>query len=171
MDRVIFPLLDAGVNIQSKDNLLPVNIFKTKKLKTINATLIIPSAQIKSSLILYAMNRNGKSIISGNIKTRDHLERMLLDLKYPIKVRKDRIEIVGNKNKSNNINVNLPGDISSASFLICAALLYKESAIIIKDVCLNRYRMGFLESVIKMGGNIKINNKSCLLYTSDAADE
>ena len=82
MDRVIFPLLDAGVNIQSKDNLLPVNILKSKKLKTINATLIIPSAQIKSSLILYAMNRNGKSIISGNIKTRDHLERMLLNLKY-----------------------------------------------------------------------------------------
>tara|TARA_B100000676_G_scaffold280521_1_gene304821 strand:+ start:9417 stop:10682 length:1266 start_codon:yes stop_codon:yes gene_type:complete len=159
MDRVIFPLLDAGVNIQSKDNLLPVNIFKSKKLKTINATLIIPSAQIKSSLILYAMSRNGKSIISGNIKTRDHLERMLLDLKYPIKVGKDRIEIVGNKNKSNNININLPGDISSASFLICAALLSKESSIIIKDVCLNRYRMGFLESVIKMGGNIKINNK------------
>ena len=159
MDRIIDPLVAVGVKIKSKHKLLPLEIDSSTHLKPININLQLPSAQVKSALILYAMSIEGESKISGLINTRDHLERMLKNINYPIKINGNQINVLGNKNCIKNLNIKLPGDISSASFLICAAILSKNSDLEIINVCVNKYRTGFINVACKMGAKIKIKNK------------
>ncbi len=159
MKRVIEPLEKFGAKIESNNNKLPLKINKSKYLEPYNYCLKIASAQVKACLILYAMQISGKSILRGEIKTRDHLERLLLYINYPIKIYKNKIEIEGNAIIEKKLKIKIPGDISSAAFLICASILKAHSSIIIKDVCINKYRIGFIDAAIKMGGNICITNK------------
>tara|TARA_A100001011_G_C14322509_1_gene851607 strand:+ start:18794 stop:20059 length:1266 start_codon:yes stop_codon:yes gene_type:complete len=159
MERIINPLKSVGVNIKSNDQLLPLQILGSDYLKPLDIKLEIASAQIKSALILYAMSINGESKIGGLIDTRDHLERMLLYNKYPIKIKNNEIRILGNSNNIKNLNIKIPGDISSASFLICASILSKNSNIQIMNVCINKYRTGFIDVACKMGAKIIIKNK------------
>ena len=158
MRRIVNPLKDFGVNIESNNFQLPIKLNKSSNLKPFNFRLEIPSAQVKSALILYAMCINGKSILSGKIQTRDHLELLLADLDYPISIDSDKIQIIGNANISKQIDIKIPGDISSASFIICASLLTEGSYVRIKNVCINKYRIGFLNSAVKMGAKINILN-------------
>ena len=159
MDRIINPLRSFGANIQVETNQLPAILNRSNKLETFDFNLNIPSAQIKSALILYALSLNGRSIIRGKIKTRDHLEILLSHLKYPIYTKRDRIEIDGGVKIKKCIDFKIPGDISSAAFIIAAAILNQNSNIIIKGVCINKYRIGFLRAITKMGAKIKILNK------------
>ena len=159
MDRIIDPLSSVGARIKSKDNFLPIEIHSSKNLTPINHELKLPSAQIKSALILYAISVKGESKITGLTNTRDHLERMLKDINYPIKINGNEIRILGDININKNLNIKLPGDISSASFLICAAILSTNSNLQIMNVCINKYRVGFVEVACKMGANIEIKNK------------
>ena len=85
MDRIIDPLSSVGAKIKSKDNFIPIEINSSKNLTPINQELKLPSAQIKSALILYAISVKGESKITGLTNTRDHLERMLKYINYPIK--------------------------------------------------------------------------------------
>tara|TARA_B110000263_G_scaffold248908_1_gene264983 strand:- start:813 stop:2081 length:1269 start_codon:yes stop_codon:yes gene_type:complete len=158
MRRIVNPLKDFGVNIESNNFQLPIKLNKSSNLKPFNFRLEIPSAQVKSALILYAMCINGKSILSGKIQTRDHLELLLADLDYPISIDSDKIQIIGNADISKQIDIKIPGDISSASFIICASLLTEGSYVRIKNVCINKYRIGFLNSAVKMGAKINILN-------------
>jgi len=169
MRRIVNPLKDFGVNIESKNFKLPIKLNKSNNLKPFNFRLEIPSAQVKSALILYAMCINGKSILSGKIQTRDHLELLLADLDYPISIDSDKIQIIGNANISKQIDIKIPGDISSASFIICASLLTQGSYVRIKNVCINKYRIGFLNSAVKMGAKINILNNR-LVYGEAVGD-
>tara|TARA_Y100001936_G_scaffold58337_1_gene57531 strand:+ start:256 stop:1506 length:1251 start_codon:yes stop_codon:yes gene_type:complete len=158
MDRVVEPLSQFGANINC-NNQLPLKIKESNNLKNFNFELKVPSAQIKSALILYALSIKGKSIIKGLIHTRDHLELLLLHLGYPISINKHQIEIIGGASISKKLDITIPGDFSTASFLICAALLLKGASIRIRSVNLNKYRIGFINMAIQMGGNISILNK------------
>ena len=169
MRRIVNPLKDFGVNIKSKNFKLPIKLNKSNNLKPFNFRLEIPSAQVKSALILYAMCINGKSILSGKIQTRDHLELLLADLDYPISIDSDKIQIIGNANISKQIDIKIPGDISSASFIICASLLTQGSYVRINNVCINKYRIGFLNSAVKMGAKINILNNR-LVYGEAVGD-
>ena len=159
MDRIIDPLSSVGARIRSEDSFLPIEIHSSKNLTPINQELKLPSAQIKSALILYAISIKGESKITGLTNTRDHLERMLKYINYPIKINGNEIRILGDININKNLNINLPGDISSASFLICAAILSTNSNLQIMNICINKYRVGFVEVACKMGANIEITNK------------
>ena len=121
--------------------------------------LKIGIAQVKSALILYAMFIKGASTISGLIHTRNHLENLLSYFGYPITFDKKQINIKGRNRISKNLIVDLPGDISSASFIIAGAILLKDSSIKIKNICFNKYRIGFMQKLIDMGGNITFSNK------------
>ena len=160
MSRIVEPLKSFGVDIKSSNGKLPIMINKNKNNRLpFIYDLKIPSAQVKSALIFYALSLNGTSSIKGEIKTRDHLELLLSYLKYPIKMNNKQILIKGNHKISNNLNINLPGDISSASFLIAAAILLKDSNLIIRNICVNPHRMGFVKQLIKMGAKIRLINK------------
>ena len=161
MSRIVEPLKSFGVDIKSTNGKLPIKINKTKNNRlAFIYNLKIPSAQVKSALIFYALSLNGVSSIKGEIRTRDHLELLLSYLKYPIKVNNNKkITIKGNHQLLDNFHIKLPGDISSASFLIAAALLLDKSKLIIRNIGVNPYRMGFINKLIGMGAKIKLINK------------
>ena len=159
MDRVVEPLNSFGANIKSTKGLLPLHITPSSNLGPFKYDLKIASAQVKSSLILYAMFIKGVSTITGLIHTRNHLENLLSYFGYPITCDKKQINIKGRNRISKNLIVDLPGDISSASFIIAGAILLKDSSIKIKNICFNKYRIGFMQKLIDMGGNITFSNK------------
>ena len=159
--RVIKPLRLFGANLESKNNLLPIKISGSEFLRPIVYDEIIGSAQVKSCLLLCALNTPGKTIINSRI-SRNHTELMLKFLKYPIKIKKnkkfDKIIIEGLK-QFNAFKYNVPGDISSAAFFIVLTLLSEKSQIIIENVNVNKTRTGIITILNKMGAEIKLKNK------------
>ena len=124
--------------------------------------IVIPSAQIKSAIMLSALNTNGTVNIKEFKTTRDHTENLLKSMGYNIRVRKNslhRFITMRNNKELKKINYNVPGDPSSAAFLISAACLKPGSKLIVKNVLFNETRVGFLKTLKKMGGNIKIISK------------
>jgi len=159
MDRIIKPLQKMGAEIKkSGEKGFPPLYIKGKSLKLINYKLEIPSAQIKSSIILAGLNTEGTTTIIEPIPSRDHTERMLEFFGASIKKVRDKIEIKGKKGFSGR-EIIVPADISSAAYFIALALLTDESEIIIKDTGINKTRIGFIKILQKMGAEIKIINK------------
>ena len=159
--RVIKPLRMFGANVKSKNNLLPITISGTDFLRPINYNENIGSAQVKSCIILSALNTPGKTEINSKI-SRNHTELMLKYLNYPIKIYKkkgfDKIIIDGLK-QYNAFDYNVPGDISSAAFFIVLTLLSKNSKIIIENINVNESRIGIIKILNKMGAGIKLKQK------------
>ena len=159
--RVIKPLNLFGVNIKSKKGLLPIKFRGTNLLKPINFFETKGSAQIKTCIILSAINTWGITKIKS-IKSRNHTELLLKYLNYPIKVKNtknfDLIEVEGRK-QFNAFNYIVPGDISSASFFITLTLLSRNSEMIIKNINLNPSRIGIIKILKKMNAKIRILNK------------
>ncbi len=165
--RVIKPLRLFGANIKSKNGKLPIEILGSNFLRPVKYYESIGSAQVKSCILLSALNTPGTTIINSK-KSRNHTELMLKFLKYPIKINKninsDKILIKG-LNQYRSFNYSVPGDISSASFFIVLTLLSKKSELIIKNVNINKSRTGIVTILNKMGGNIKFRNKK--LYNGE----
>ena len=161
MRRITDPLQLMGAKFKSNDNKLPLEIFGSK-LNNINYNLKIPSAQVKSGLILAALNTKGKTIITENNITRDHTEIMLESFNANIKIRNLNsfkiIEIIGEK-ELNSSNISVPSDLSSASFFIVAALINKNSKLKMESINLNPTRDGILRALKKMNAKISIINK------------
>jgi len=164
MQRIIDPLKLMGAEFNNLSSKLPLTIVG-KKLKSTNLIIDIPSAQIKSGLILAALNTKGKtSIVETNI-TRDHTENMLssfdADIFIEKKDSKKIISINGQKElKSNNIDV--PSDLSSSAFFIVAALINKGSKISMQNININPTRDGIIIALKKMGAKINLKNKRFL---------
>lgn len=156
MERVIEPLRKMGAKIyaRERDSLLPMAI-KGGNLRGITYELKISSAQVKSAIILSAIFADGETVIKENLRSRDHTERMLKWLGADVKVEDKTIKIKGGSKISGG-EIIVPGDISSASFFICGALLLKGSKIAIENVGLNPTRTGILEILKRMGAYIKI---------------
>ena len=159
--RVIKPLKLMGANIKSKNNHLPIEILGTKFLRPIKYNENIGSAQVKSCLILSALNTPGKTVINSKI-SRNHTELMLKFLKYPIQVKtKKGIDIISVQGlgQLNAFKYYIPGDISSAAFFIVLTILSKNSHIIIKKVNVNKSRIGVINILNKMGAGIQLKRK------------
>ena len=112
--------------------------------------------------MLSALNTNGTVKIKEFKTTRDHTENMLKSMGYNIKVKENSkhrfIEMKNNKDLK-TINYNVPGDPSSAAFFISAACLKPGSKLIVKNILFNKTRIGFIKTLKKMGGNIKVIKK------------
>ncbi len=162
--RVIKPLRLFGVRIKSKNNRLPIEIFGTNFLRPINYEEKIGSAQVKSCIILAALNTPGTTTLNAKI-SRNHTELMLKSFKYPIKIisknKRDKISVKG-QNQFKAFRYSIPGDISSAAFFIVLTLLSKKSQMIIDNVNVNQSRIGVISILNKMGANIKIKNKKII---------
>ena len=161
MNRVMDPLRTMGMEFSSCNGKLPINIFGNKSLNEINYELTVPSAQVKSAIIIASIFANKSSKITENHITRDHTERMMLAMNYPIIFDRDSISIESG-GRFDAIDFQIPGDFSSSVFLIVACLISKNSSITIKNVGINPTRIGFLEIAKRMGANIKILNKKNL---------
>ena len=164
MERVAEPLRAMGAVIETHEGNLPVKIKATKKLNNISYKLDIPSAQIKSSILLASLFADGKTVIETDSKTRDHTEIMLKDFSASIEIKNNTISIDGG-NLTSPEYIYIPGDLSSASFLILAALISKDSKIKIKNVGLNPTRMGFIEIMKLMNADIAVSYTHLTLQT------
>ncbi len=160
--RIIKPLKEFGANFTSNQGKLPIKIIGTNSPKPIKYFEKRGSAQVKSSIMLAALNTSGKTIIKAK-KSRDHTEILFRNIKLPIKIVKkknyDLIEITGKKGIK-PLNYNIPSDISSSAFFIVLTALSKNSELKIKNVNVNPSRIGILEILKMMGVKIKITNKS-----------
>lgn len=163
MLRVLKPLQAYLCNFSAReDNFLPVEMQGNKLAPAIKYQITTPSAQVKSALLLAALNAYGKSIITEKIFTRDHTEIMLDYLGFSIQEKINNnikeITIHGNKQDVKAKDINVSGDPSSAAFMVAAALLVKDSHLVIKNILINKYRIGFYQILQKMGANISFNN-------------
>ncbi len=164
MDRVVKPLSEFGANFSTNyDCKLPIHAIGSFDPIPINYTLKIPSAQVKSAILLAGLNVRGTTIVTENEATRDHTEKMLKSFGANIKVKKKglcKIISVSGFSKLTTTTIKVPGDISSAAFPIASACMIPNSEVIIKNVGLNPLRDGFIDTLIEMGANIKIKNKN-----------
>ena len=172
MKRVITPLEMMGGQIESVDYKAPLKIFGTK-LNGITYKSPIASAQVKSCVLLAGLNAEGKtSVVEPYLSEQwfvkmGPLSKQVLDnhtellLKYMgAKISTDGPVATVEKSVLNPVEIDVAGDISSASFFIVAGLIVPNSDIIIKNVGLNPTRTGILDIVKRMQGNIEILSQS-----------
>ena len=159
--RVTEPLKKFGTNIISKNNSLPVKILGSNFLRPINYFERKGSAQCKSAVMLAALNTPGTTIIKAK-KSRNHTEILFKYLKLPINIKSkgnfDFIEVTGLK-QFNAFDYIVPGDISSSAFFIVLTTLSKNSKIKIKNININKSRIGIIKILKKMNCKIMLKNK------------
>ena len=162
MSRVINPLTEMGASIKSSSGKLPISILPTSLQKQFTYELPIASAQVKSSILLAALASGAGVEIIEPIQTRDHTERMLKNFGANLEIATE-----GNKNiiqlapshHLNAKNYTVVGDISSAAFLIVAALISNSPGLKITNVGMNPSRTGFLQVLQNMGAEIEARNQ------------
>ena len=165
MMRIVKPLREMGADIVDNGGKLPIKFLKSKFTKNIKYKLEIGSAQVKSAILLAASNVKGITTIEEMKPSRDHSENMLKYFGARIEINKKKqsklIKLYGPCIlKSKYIEV--PGDFSSAAFIIIAVILARNSNVTIKSVGLNYYRVGLLEVMKAMNANIKVSNKKTI---------
>jgi len=166
MARVINLLREFGANaLPENKNTMPFKFLGSYIGLQNDQKLNVPSAQLKSAWCLAALNTKGISTLEERFETRDHTEIMLKYLNANIKVKKSKnkkiISIFG-KTPIDAKDISVPGDISSAAFMIILALISKNSTVTIKNVLLNPTRTGILDVLKKMKAKIKIKNKKTI---------
>jgi 3-phosphoshikimate 1-carboxyvinyltransferase len=155
MCRVIDPLSRMGASVESNNGLPPLTIHGGRKLTGINYSLPVASAQVKSAILLAALYADGDTNVTEPATTRDHTERMLQFLGAELQADNGRIRIAG-KQVLRAADVDVPGDLSSAAFVMLAAILAPECEVLLKGVGVNPTRAGIIEILRQMGASIEI---------------
>ncbi len=160
MERIIEPLSYMGASIDSNNGYPPLVFKKGNKdrLKGIEYELKVASAQVKSCLILAGLAGQGETILTGKINTRNHTELMLKDMNIDIDIQPERIMVPGGQIPQ-AAEIHVPGDVSSAMYLVAMSLLLPESKITIENVGINPTRIRALEILTEAGSQIKILHK------------
>jgi len=161
MKKLIKLMSEFGAEFLPKNKFnFPLKIISTEMPIGINYKAGV-SAQLKSAVILAGLNSFGITELIEDKKSRDHTENMLIKNSQVIKIKKGKkrtIKVFGKKHL-NPINIDVPGDPSSAAFFVALTLLNKNSSLKIRNVGLNPTRIGFYELLKRHGANIKFYNK------------
>ena len=166
MGRILNPLREMGLQVHqhSKTNdQLPLSIKGSRNMAPISYRVPMPSAQVKSAVLLAGLNIPGTTTVIEPVMTRDHTERMLAGFGADISIKIDadderHISIVG-QGQLQGQYITVPGDPSSASFAVVAGLIVPNSEIRIKNILLNPSRIGLFTSLMEMGADLKISNE------------
>ncbi|WP_281557244.1 3-phosphoshikimate 1-carboxyvinyltransferase [Thalassomonas sp. RHCl1] len=162
MGRVITPLKQMGANIDAASDGTPPVVTQAlgqdQQLNAIHYDLPMASAQVKSCVLLAGMYANGTTSVTEPGITRDHTERMLTAFGYPVTVEGNKISIEGG-HKLKACDIQVPGDISSATFFMVAGLIAKEGQITIKNVGMNPTRIGAINILKQMNGDLSVMNE------------
>ena len=142
----------------TSQNTAPFCIKGTSNLMPIEWEMEVPSAQIKSAILLAACQIQGKTTIIENIKTRNHTENMLKSINADINTNGNTITINGGKQLQNQ-QIEIPNDPSSSAFLVASAILCENSKVTVQNVCINNTRAGFFNAITQMGANIEFKNQ------------
>lgn len=157
MARIVDPLRKMGADIEGREDgkLCPL-VFKKANLHGIEYDMPIPSAQVKSALLLAALNADSPTIIHQPAFSRDHTELMFRAM--GITVAENGLTIKIEPGELNAIDVNVPADISSAAYWIVAAICHPDAEITVQNVGINPTRTGILDALEMMGASIDIKN-------------
>ena len=158
MRRVTDPLAQMGAVIDSHEGKPPLTIKAGNKLKGITYTLPMASAQVKSCILLAGMYAQGKTTVTEPAPTRDHTERMLSGMGYKVDVQGDTVSLEGG-GKLIATNIDVPADISSATFFMVGAAISEGSNITLSHVGINPTRIGVINILRLMGADITILNE------------
>ena len=161
MRRIADPLNKMNAKISTTNGTLPITI-RGRELISTSINLKIPSAQIKSGILLASLNTKGETEIIENKVTRDHTEIMLESFGANINInKKDGKKILKVKGKQELItkNIDVPNDLSSSAFFIVATLINENSQITLKNINNNPTRNGILYALKKMGAKISTFNE------------
>ena len=163
MKRIITPLQEMGARFDSHGTeRLPLTLNGARHAVPIAYRLPVPSAQVKSAVLLAGLNTPGATTVIEPEATRDHSERMLAAFGAEIAIEQHddgrHITITGH-NELNAQDIVIPGDPSSAAFPIVAALITEGSDVTIENVLLNSTRTGLIDTLIEMGADITITGK------------
>jgi len=155
MRRVMDPLRQMGAEIRSAEgDKAPLEI-RGGKLKAIDYTPPIPSAQVKSAVLLAGLYADGPTTVHESVATRDHTELALREMGASLEVMRGSVKIKP-RPKLQARNLTVPGDLSAAVFLIAAAMILPESQLMLHNVGLNPGRGRVLDFLISVGGSINL---------------
>jgi 3-phosphoshikimate 1-carboxyvinyltransferase len=170
MNRIVEPLQQMGVDIQSTGGCAPLTLRPSNfPLRPLNYTLPVASAQIKTCLLLSALAAGGPTTLVEPGPSRDHSERMLRSMGVTVTAEKTyqdgkplyKTSLTPPKGRVlSPLAMVLPGDFSSAAFLIVAAVITPGSNVTITDVGLNSARTGLLDALLGMGADICITSQT-----------
>ena len=162
MGRVLDPLRQMGTQVleAASGDRMPLTLHGPKRAAPISYRVPMPSAQVKSAVLLAALNTPGVTTVVEPIMTRDHTEKMLSGFGATLEVETDgegvrHIRIQG-EGRLTGRTIAVPGDPSSAAFPLVAALLVPGSDIVIENALMNPTRTGLIETLLEMGASIDI---------------
>jgi len=154
MERIRIPLSHMGANIDLIDGHAPMSIHGGP-LRAIDFATPIPSAQVKTAVLFAGMQADGTTSLSESIRTRDHTEHALKAFGATLTRTGGKLSIAGGQ-KLKAIEATIPGDISSAAFFLCGALLFPDSNLVLDGIGMNPTRAALLDVIAALGGRIKI---------------
>jgi 3-phosphoshikimate 1-carboxyvinyltransferase len=165
MQRIIEPLQMMGAQISSDNGRAPLTIRGARSLTPIDYELLVASAQVKSCILLAALNAKGRTTVTENEATRDHTERMLQLFGAPVETgapapqpTEAQFAALAGPLSLSAHDISIPGDVSSASYFIAAAALLPGSSLQLSQVGLNPTRVGFLKQLCTLGSNILVTD-------------
>ena len=156
MERIRKPLLQMGAKMDLVEGHAPITIHGGP-LQAIDFTTPIPSAQVKTAVLFAGLQAEGTTSLSESIRTRDHSEHALRAFGATLNRVGDKLSIVGGQ-RLKAIDATVPGDLSSAAFFLCAALLYPDSNLVLDSIGMNPTRAALLDIITALGGRIKVLN-------------
>lgn len=158
MRRVTDPLKQMNAKLIGRENgqFTPIAVEGTK-LQAIHYTMPVASAQVKSAILLAALNANGETVVEEIETSRDHTEKMLEHFGANITVDNRTIRLLGGQ-KLNGTAVVVPGDISSAAFFLVAGAIVPSSKLTLTNVGLNPTRTGIMDVLQAMGASFTVND-------------
>src|SRR5262245_54999479 len=150
MRRIIVPLERMGAHISSEDGRPPLTILGTARLKAIDFQPDVPSAQVKSAVLLAGLHADGMTRVVEPLSTRDHTERALEAFGAQVERAGTSVAVRGGQRLIGG-TLHVPGDISSAAFWMVAAAALRGSEITLDEVGLNPTRTGIIAVLQRMG--------------------
>jgi len=157
MQRIIEPLSLMGASIDSDDGKPPLLIQGGNALAGIHYKLPVASAQVKSAILLAGLYARGETAVIEPAVTRDHTERMLKSMGASVSGDSGHIRLQATE-RLNATHIRVPADLSSAAFIILAALIAKDANVLVTNVGVNPTRSGVIQILREMGGDISVEN-------------
>lgn len=163
MGRILNPLKEMGVQVVAHSgDKLPLTLKGPDVVLPLEYRVPMPSAQVKSAVLLAGLGSPGITTVIESVMTRDHTEKMLqgfgADLTVETAEDGSRIIRLQGQPKLTPQDIDVPGDPSSSAFPLVAALIVPDSDVTIENMLLNKTRIGLIETLLEMGANIDIVN-------------
>src|SRR5580698_3244183 len=154
MERIRKPLEAMGARIELTEGHAPMTVHGAP-LKAIDFDAPIASAQVKTAVLFAGLQAQGVTSFAESVRTRDHTEHALRAFGVELERRDERLYIHGGQ-KLTAIDATVPGDMSSAAFFLCAALLFEDSNLVLDALGMNPTRSALLDVITSLGGVIKV---------------